>query len=212
MRNPWIGAFAALGALIASLIFWGRLPAEVTTHWNLRGEPDGSSSRLVAALAGPGIILGLSLLFRLLPRLDPREGNYERFRDVYWLVVNGVLVWVMALHVALLASASGAAVSFEHVVALSSAVLLVVMGNSLGRVRSNWFLGIRTPWTLDNPEVWRRTHRMAAWLFVLAGIVTGVALLFPNVNPLGIALWSTVGAAIVSAVLSLIFWFQEKRS
>lgn len=212
MRNPWLGVFAALGALIASLIFWGRLPAEVTTHWNLRGEPDGTTSRMVAAVGGPGIILGLSILFRLLPRLDPREGNYERFREVYWLVVNGILIWILALHIALLASAAGSPVSFEHVVALSSAVLLVVMGNSLGRVRPNWFLGIRTPWTLDNPEVWRRTHRVAAWLFVLAGLVTGVALLVPNLNPLRVALWATVGAAILSALLSLVFWFQEKRS
>ena len=212
MRNRWLGLGAAIAAGIVSLFFWGRLPAEVVTHWNLRGEPDGTSSRTVAALAGPLLLLGLTVLFQFLPRLDPRRQNYARFEPVYWLVVNGILIWLLVLHTALLAAGSGAAVSLQHLIAGSSAVLLVVLGNSFGRIQPNWFMGIRTPWTLDHPEVWRRTHRMAAWLFVLAGIGTGLALLVPGVNPLGIALWATVTAAAVSLLFSLVFWLQEKRS
>lgn len=212
MRNRWLGLAVAFAAMIASLVFWRSLPAEVVSHWNLRGRPDGTSSRLVTALVGPAAILALTLIFQLLPRIDPKRDNYSRFRDVYWLVVNALCLWILVLHVALLASGAGAPVSPEHVLAGSSAVLMVVLGNSLGRVRPNWFMGIRTPWTLEYPEVWRRTHRMAAWLFVAAGIVTGVAVLIPGVRPLEIALVATAAAVIVSILGSLVYWYQEKHS
>lgn len=212
MRSRWLGFAAVLAAAVASLVFWPRLPPEVLTHWSLRGEPDGTSSRTLAALTGPAAILVLTLLVQLLPKIDPKRENYPRFHGVYWLVVNAVILWVLVLHVALLAFGAGAPVSVQHVIAGGSAVLMLVLGNSFGRIRPNWFMGIRTPWTLESPEVWRRTHRMAAWLFVGAGIVTGVAVLIPRVDPLEIAMVAVLAAILVSVVFSLIFWFQEKRA
>ena len=212
MRSRWLGIVAALAAAIVSIAFWSKLPPEVVTHWNLLGKANGSSSRAWAVLAGPGIILGLTLLFQVVPRIDPRRENYDKFREVYWLVVNGFLLCLLVLHLAILASGSGAVVSVQRVMAGCLAVLMLVLGNSLGRIRPNWFMGVRTPWTLDNPEVWRRTHRVAAWLLVGAGVVTGVAALVRGVNPLGIGLGAVMVMAVVSIVVSYVFWLQERRS
>jgi uncharacterized membrane protein len=212
VHSRWLGFAAALVAVIASLVFWPRLPPDVVTHWNLRGEPDGTSTRLMAALLGPGAMLGLTVLFRFLPRIDPRGRNYPRFQRVYWLVVNALILWVLVFHVALLASGAGAVVNLQHVIAGCSAVMMLVLGNSLGRIQPNWFMGIRTPWTLESPEVWRRTHRAGAWLLVGSGVITAAALFVPGVNPLGTALVATLVAALVSVVLSLVYWFQEKRA
>jgi len=212
MRSRWLGIVAALAAVIVSAALWAKLPPEVVTHWNLLGKPDGSSSRAWAALAGPAIILGLTLLFQVLPRIDPRRENYEKFRDVYWLVVNGLLLCLLVLHLAILASGAGAVVSVQRVGAGCLAVLMLVLGNSLGRIRPNWFMGVRTPWTLDSPEVWRKTHRVAAWLLVGAGVVTGGAALIRRVNPLGIGLGAVLVMAVVSIVASYVFWLQERRS
>jgi uncharacterized membrane protein len=212
MRSRWLGIVVALAAAIVSIAFWSKLPPEVVTHWTLLGKGDGSSSRAWAALAGPGIILGLTLLFQIVPRIDPRRENYAKFRDVYWLVVNGLLLCLLVLHLAILASGAGAAVSVQRVSAGCLAVLMLVLGNSLGRIRPNWFMGVRTPWTLDSPEVWRRTHRVAAWLLVGAGVVTGGAALIPRVNPLGIGMGAVIVMAVVSVVLSYVFSLQERRS
>jgi uncharacterized membrane protein len=73
-------------------------------------------------------------------------------------------------------------------------------------------MGIRTPWTLDHPEVWRKTHRVAAWLLVLAGVATAMSLVLPGVQPLWIAFGGAMVAALGSVVLSLIFWLKEKRA
>ena len=212
MRSRWLGIVAALAAAIVSAAFWSKLPPEVVTHWNLLGKANGSSSRAWAALAGPGIILGLTLLFQVVPRIDPRRENYDKFREVYWLVVNGLLLCLLVFHLAILASGAGAAVSVQRVSAGCLAVLMLVLGNSLGRIRPNWFMGVRTPWTLESPEVWRRTHRVAAWLLVGAGVVTGTAALIRGVNPLGIGLGAVMVMAVVSIVVSYFFWLQERRS
>jgi len=212
MRSRWLGIVAALAAAIVSAAFWSKLPPEVVTHWNLLGKADGSSSRAWAALAGPGIILVLTLLFQVVPRIDPRRENYDKFREVYWLVVNGLLLCLLVFHLAILASGAGAAVSVQRVSAGCLAVLMLVLGNSLGRIRPNWFMGVRTPWTLESPEVWRRTHRVAAWLLVGAGVVTGTAALIRGVNPLGIGLGAVMVMAVVSIVVSYFFWLQERRS
>jgi uncharacterized membrane protein len=212
MRSRWLGIVAALAAAIVSIALWSRLPPEVVTHWNLLGKANGSSSRAWAALAGPGIILGLTLLFQVVPRIDPRRENYDKFHEVYWLVVNGFVLCLLVLHLAILAAGTGAVVSVQRVMAGCLAVLMLVLGNSLGRIRPNWFMGVRTPWTLDNPEVWRRTHRVAAWLLVGAGVVTGAAALVRGVNPLGIGLGAVMAMAVVSIVVSYVFWLQERRS
>jgi immunity protein, SdpI family len=212
MRSRWLGIAVALVAGLVSAVLWTSLPPELTTHWSLRGNPDGSSSRAWAAVAGPALILGLTLLFQILPRIDPKRENYPKFQDVYWLLVNGFLLCLLVFHVALLASGAGAPVSVRRITAGCLAVLMLVLGNSLGRIRPNWFMGIRTPWTLASPDVWRRTHRVGAWLLVGAGAVTGAAALISGTNPLGIGLGAMIVAALVSVVLSLIFWLQEQRS
>jgi uncharacterized membrane protein len=212
MRSRWLGIAAASLAVIASIALWPKLPPELVTHWNLRGDPDGSSSRVWAVVAGPAIILGLTLLLQVLPRIDPWRENYARFADLYWLVVNGLLLCVLVLHVAVLAAGAGAGVSVQRVSAGGLAVLMLVLGNSMGRLRPNWFMGIRTPWTLDSADVWRRTHRVAAWLFVGAGIMTGGAALIPRINPLAVGFVVVIVAALGSAALSLVFWLQEGRS
>src|SRR2546426_665907 len=112
MRNRWLGFVVAAVALALGVWAWPRLPARVPTHWNIHGVPDGHSSRLVAVLLMPGIVLGLNGLFRVLPRLDPRRVKYEKVQDTYWLIANapaafvsGPLVWILLAAAAVLAVA-----------------------------------------------------------------------------------------------------------
>jgi len=87
----------------------------------------------------------------------------------------------------------------------------IVLGNYLGRVEPNWFIGIRTPWTLESETVWRKTHRIAAWFFVLGGVIVVASALVPGVETEMAFVATLVLAAAVPAALSYILWWREQR-
>ncbi|MBX3146820.1 MAG: DUF1648 domain-containing protein [Gemmatimonadales bacterium] len=212
MRSRWLLFGVLAVALLASALAWGRLPAEVPTHWNARGEPDGWSSRFVAALLLPLMIAGVALGLRILPKIDPRRENYEKFADAYWIMGNCLGLFFGLLHLGMLGLAVGYPIDLSRVAAGGIGVLLAVSGNYLGRVRPNWFLGIRTPWTLEHPEIWRRTHRLTGWLFVGAGIaILGVALLSAAWLPYAV-IAAVVTAVLVPVAASFIFWYRGRSS
>ena len=211
MRSRWLGFVLAGLAGVVSAVIWNRLPPEVTTHWSMEGVPDGYSSRLTTALFGPLAIIGLTLIMQVLPFIDPKRENYAKFRDVFNLLINVVALFILVLHVAILANAAGAPVNVMKVIGTSAGALMILLGNYLGRVKPNWFVGIRTPWTLSSPEVWRKTHRVGGWLFVLAGVVTTVATWLPGMHGMYAALVAIMVAAVGSALLSLVLWMQEKK-
>jgi uncharacterized membrane protein len=210
MRKRWFGLVIAALAGAISIWAYARLPESVPTHWNFRGEADDYSSRLVAVLVMPAAVLVLTGVFQVLPRIDPRGANYQKFRDTYWLLMNGILCFLLAFHVALIAIWMGAPMDMNRVVTVGAGAMFVLLGNYLGRVESNWFLGIRTPWTLSSETVWRKTHRTAAWLFVAGGLVV---ILVGLVRPGGYPALLGVTAAVVIGVpvlQSYVLWRRER--
>lgn len=210
MSKRWLGLIITAVAAAVSVWAYPRLPETVPTHWNLHGQPDGYSSRLVGVVVMPAALLAMAGLFQVLPRIDPRGANYAKFPDTYWFLVNGVLAFMLALHAVLLAIAMGWDVNVNRVILVGGGALFVLVGNYLGRIESNWFLGIRTPWTLSSDTVWRKTHRTAAWLFVAGGLV---AVAIGVVRPVGHLTVLAVTAAIVAGipvVQSYVLWRRER--
>jgi uncharacterized membrane protein len=210
MRKRWLGLVLTAIAAAVSLWAYPRLPETVPTHWNIHGQPDGYSSRLFGAVIMPVVMLGLTGLFQVLPRIDPKGANYAKFPDTYWLLVNGVLAFILVLHVATLNIALGSNLNLNRVILVGGGGLFALLGNYLGRIESNWFLGIRTPWTLSSETVWRKTHRTAAWLFVAGGMV---AVAIGVIQPVGQLKVLAVIAAIVAGipiVQSYVLWRRER--
>ncbi|HYK11901.1 MAG TPA: SdpI family protein [Gemmatimonadales bacterium] len=210
MRSRWFGFFVVALALVASWWAWDQLPPRIATHWNAAGHVNGYSSRTFGALFAPGLMTALTLLFQILPALDPRKANYEKFGDTYWVLANAVILFVGVVHVMVLAFGLGYPVSMTRVVPLGMGVLFIALGNVLGRVQPNWFVGIRTPWTLSSDTVWRKTHRTGGWTFFLAGC----ALVIEGVTPLG-NLWPLMAitilvAALVPVIQSYLLWKGEQ--
>jgi len=211
MRNRNFGFVIAILAAVLSLWAYPRMPDIVTTHWNLRGEPDGSSSRLFAASVLPLLLAGLPVLFRLLPRIDPKGENYAAFNDTYWRIANTVIVFLFGAHAVLLWQAMGRALDIRLAGSLGAGGLIMVLGNYLGRVRPNWFVGVRTPWTLSSETVWRKTHRTAGWLFVLAGAAIAGSAFLPSGATPSFLLWVIAPAALIPVVQSYILWRKERN-
>jgi uncharacterized membrane protein len=212
VRNRWIGLVVAAVSLAAGIWAYPRLPAEVATHWNFRGEPDGYSGRFVAAFVFPLAILVLAGLAWVLPKIDPRGRNYLKFHDTYWLLINGILIFMGFAHLMVLAAGVGLAVRIQIVMPVAVGFLFVVIGNYLARVQPNWFVGIRTPWTLSSDTVWRKTHRLGAWVFVIAGLLFMASAFVPGATgavPFAVVV---VGLVLTPILYSLYLWMRERSS
>lgn len=210
MRNPRLALICAAVAFGMGILALPFLPAQVPSHWNIAGEVDGYSSPLTAALLTPALILALAVILPHLPKIDPRRENYAQFQGTYALTINAIALFLTALHLLTLAFALGAGFDLARLVFLGLGLLIAVIGNELGRVQPNYFMGIRTPWTLADDEVWRRTHRLGGRLLAVAGALTALAALLlplPVAAPLGLAF--ILGAAAFAVWYSYRVWRER---
>ena len=210
MRSRWFGFVIAVVALAISIWAYPSLPPTVATHWNLRGEADGFSSRLVAVAIGPLVVLGITVLFNVLPRFDPRRENYAKFLSAYWLFANAVIVFMLILHALVIATGLGYSVRIDRLMPLFIGLLFVVIGNYLTRVEPNWFVGIRTPWTLSSDTVWRKTHRTGGWLMVIGGLALATGAFLPSAALLPLLIGTVVVVAVIPIVQSYVLWKREQ--
>lgn len=161
-----------IAAVSAAIVYaWPQLPEVVAVHWNWRGKADGYAPRAVLWLLGPGLMAFIMLLALLLPSLSPRHHEVEPFEATYYYNFGVGLLLLAYVQCLVLASAIGMAVPIDRAVPAGLFVMLVLAGNPMGKVRRNFYLGIRTPWTLSNERVWYVTHRFAARLMVGSGLL-----------------------------------------
>lgn len=164
--------------IIYLFINWSNLPDQIPIHFGSNGEPNGYGSKMFFLF----FPLGIYFLMILQPLIDPRRSNFEIFSDTYFKlrvilslflgIVDTIIVFNI-LH------------NIENMgLLLPSAVLLLftLLGNYLGNVRPNYFIGIKCPWTLNNDVVWIRTHKLAGKLWFWGGLI-GIAVLFVFKNP-----------------------------
>ena len=206
MRRRWVGA-AIIGAMVlVTLIVWHGLPERIPTHWNARGEVNGYSSRPLGAFLVPSIALVIWLLLPLLRKLDPRNANYERFDETFFLIVNFMILFMALMHGLMLGAALGWGVDMSRATLALIGFLFIVLGNFLPRIRSNWWMGVRTPWTLENERVWKETHRLAGWTFVAGGTVSVLSMFLPAPLRFPVGFAALMCGGFVPVVWSYVLW------
>ena len=210
--RKWLPVVFILIALGITAAAWNDIPERVPTHWNVRGEPDGFGSRASGALVLPLTAIAVFVLLRLLPRIDPRRANYDRFAGTYdWLLV--LIVGAMVLmHLVTIGVYLGMPIEIERAFPAIIGLLLIGVGNILPRARSNWWIGIRTPWTLSDERVWARTHRLGGYALMAAGGMMLLTAAAPSVFPMWLAIAIAVSAALAPAVYSYFLWRGLKGS
>ncbi len=209
MRTRWPGLVAVL-ALVGFVIWaWPQLPARMATHWNAEFQPDGWTSKGVAAGLFPGLALALWLGLPLLRRIDPKRENYARWEPTFWLVLNLVVLMLSAIEAATIAYNLGWPVEMRQVILILIGMLFVGLGNYLPRVRPNWWIGIRTPWSLSSDVVWRETHRLGGRTMVLGGLVMVGAAFVPTRLASPVSLVALGVAVGVPTVYSYLLWRRE---
>jgi uncharacterized membrane protein len=189
----------------------------MATHWELAPHPAGSvpmpngwSDRIWGAWALPVFLLGMWSLMTILPKIDPRGSNYAKFGGAFEAIIVSIMLFMLGMHFIVLRAALGYPVQIERVIPIGVGVLLIVVGNLLPRARPNWFVGIRTPWTLSSDRVWEKTHRFGGRVFVAGGIlITVTALLWmPWANAVLFTAMVLVGSSVL--IYSYVEWKREQ--
>lgn len=160
-------------ALAVTAFAWTKVPAgaQIPVHWNAKGEVDGYGSKAFGLLMGPGLILLLSLLLAFVPRLEPRGENLLRSQKAYKVVWGFIVVFMLGLHLVTTSAALGKDINMATIMSYAMGILFMAIGNYMGKIRSNFMFGIRTPWTLSSEVAWNKTHRLGGRLFFLVGLL-----------------------------------------
>lgn len=184
-----------------SFYFYPMLPDRIPTHWNFKGEIDGYSGKTAGTFLMPILNLVIYVLFIFLPALDPKKENYKLFESTYRYFRYLFHIFFFGMQVLIITAALGYAVDTGRFVMLGISLLFMLMGNVMGRLKHNYFIGIKTPWTLANEEVWKRTHRLSAYLWTGFGLA-GAIMAILKTNPVVIFLTILIIPTMVPLVYS----------
>ena len=213
MKLSWrteLPAFAIVLAMWAlAVASWSVIPARVPVHWNLQGVADRWGGRAEALLLLPAIATAMYALFPLLPRLDPGRANYEKFPGAFFAIRFAVVALVGAIFTAMVITYRGGPEAPRGFALPAIGAVLIVIGNFMGKLRPNWFIGVRTPWTLSSKTSWTRSHRVGGWVFIAVGALFVLAGFVRAPWALGAALGALLAGSLGVVVYSYFVWRSD---
>jgi len=196
---------------IVSIYFYTHFPAVVPTHWGINGEVDAWSSRAIGAFLFPGIIIFTYSIFLFLPMLDPKKERYEQFEKVYGVFKNTIIVFMAIAYFITGLYALGYNIAVGRIMPMMIGVLFIILGNYMGKLKSNWFVGIKTPWTLSSEDVWNKTHNFGGKVFVISGLI----IFFMDWYPVSVRLYIFIATIILlvfgTFAYSYYLFIKEKK-
>jgi uncharacterized membrane protein len=199
----------ALLMLLAGILVYPHLPPRIPMHWNVRGAIDSWGARnLFNVFFQPLLVIGFAFLAWWLPGRDPLKRSYGRFRGSYYLIIDMVVAFMALLYGISLYSAFRPTLPVGIIVPAAIGLLFAVIGNQLSKVKRNFFMGIRTPWTLSSEAVWVRTHRVGGRIFMLCGLGAAAAAFLPAPWNAIVFMVLVIGGALAMVIASYLIHHQ----
>ena len=213
IKTGLIASIIIIAAMIATSIFgWVVIPedAMIARHWDMNGEETAFSPRNHVLIALPSLAVFTALVFAAIPVIDPRRANVAKSQGLLIASWISGLSLLGLIHAAVLINAVTGYLPSTNFIMSGAGILLIVVGNYMTKSRSNWFLGIRTPWTLMSEHAWVIANRAGGWGFVLTGVL-GIFGLWTIGTQLGISvlLAGAISAALISVILSYLAWRSD---
>lgn len=200
-----LGFLLVAAAFFAVTVQYASLPDPMPTHWNAAGQVNGWMPKFWGAYLLPLLMAGMWLLFLVLPKISPRGFEMEPFLRAWGILKVTILALMAIIGALVLRAAQHGGEMSQTPIFVALGILFAVIGNLLGKVTRNFFVGIRTPWTLASEEVWLRTHRLAGKLFVAAGLLMAASAL------VGLPLWSFMGLLAVASLVPVVYSYVIYR-
>ncbi|MCL4367409.1 SdpI family protein [Patescibacteria group bacterium] len=192
-----------IGLMIAgAILLYPELPSILPVHWGINGQADGFLPKTYAVWLLPGLALLVFGLFKILPSLDPKRDKYAFFKREWQIMQIAIIAFFAYMEFVTFYLALNPTMQIQHFIFIGLGLLFILIGNFLAKVRQNYFIGVKLPWTLASEDNWNKTHRFAGWCFVVAGIITVIE---------GIVIWFAPGiifaSIILAALLPIIYSF-----
>ena len=210
-RNYYVmGVGLILIVLALTALAYTHLPNSIPTHWDAHGNVNGWSEKWTLFVIEPGMMTVILLIFLALPWLSPKHFEVDSFRSTYSYIMVIILAMLAYVHALVLAAGLSWRIDVGRAIEGGVCLLFALLGNVLGKVRRNFYVGIRTPWTLANEQVWNATHRLGAKTFFAGGLLGLIAVILGA--PFWLPITAIVAAALIPVIYSLTFYKQlEKR-
>ncbi|PIN95334.1 hypothetical protein COU56_01950 [Candidatus Pacearchaeota archaeon CG10_big_fil_rev_8_21_14_0_10_31_9] len=191
---------------LIGMLSYQYLPDKIASHWNSQGDVDGYMPKFLGIFLVPIIAVGLFLLFILVPKIDPLKENYKKFKNYYDSFILVMIIFM--LYVYLLTIIWNFGIKFNMTSTLIPAVgaLFIYIGIILRNIKRNWFIGIRTPWTISSDRVWSKTHKLGSKLFIISGIITILGIFFPKYM-----IWFILIPVVISSIVCVVYSYLEFR-
>lgn len=202
-----LSVILVLIATAAGLAFWNQFPPDMASHWNAQGNVDGTMSKPWAILLLPAVATVMLALFIVLPGLDPLSKNIATFRPEFNLFIFLMMLFMVYVYALTLVWNLGFN-TFSMTTAILPAMGLVFIGVAklMENAKRNYFIGIRTPWTLASDLVWDKTHKLGSKLFTAAGVVTIAGIFFGD-----LAFWLLMVSVLLVTITSFVYSYIEYR-
>jgi uncharacterized membrane protein len=171
LKKDWATWLMLILPFVFIAIYWNQFPDQVPTHFGMNGQPDDYSGKAFGLFLLPGINIAMYFMFIVLPKIDPSRKNYTLFSDKYRIIRLILHVFFTGMFFVTAFYSLGYKFNISLFMMYGMLLLFLLLGNYMGNVRHNYFIGVRTPWTLANEEVWTKTHRLTAKLWVFSAII-----------------------------------------
>lgn len=209
--KEWLMVIIVLASVLLAGWFYPQLPDKVASHWNADGEVDGYMDKGMATFMLPGMMLVLAAMFWLIPRIDPLKENIEKFRDAYEEMIVVIFLFFFLIFLQMMLWNIGIQISMAATIPIAIGIIFIYISFLLEKAERNWFIGIRTPWTLSSDEVWGKTHKVGGRLFKALGILCVLSVALG-----GLAFLVIIGGALIVTLYlcwySYVEYEKEKKS
>lgn len=166
----WMLLFLCIASFTAHLILYPKFPDQVPVHWGIDGEVDRYSSK-TSVLFLAALPLFICILFYLIPMIDPRRKNYRYHTKAYHVCLSLTVLLLIVFNWVSSLIALGYQFDISQIIIFGIGILFIGLGNYMPQIRPNYYFGVRTPWAIENPWVWKKTQRMGGILFLIMGVV-----------------------------------------
>lgn len=202
-----------LGATLAGALLWNQLPDPMASHWDANDQVNGYMSKFWGVFMMPLILLGMFLIFLVIPQIDPLKANIAQFRETFNLFIAfmvGFMVYIHALTLRWNLGYTDFGISKGMLPAMG--LLFIVIGSLLRKAKRNFFIGIRTPWTLSSDAVWDKTHQLGAVLFMASGVLAVIGGFIGGMVAFWMLMVPLFGSTIFLLVYSYVLYQREAKS